>query len=327
MPELPIPLKIAIVDGDRTSAAILKTITQSHPGVEAVETFDERHDAEKALHQGFNSLFVDVFTMGTTIGVNFIEHVREKFPLVPICLWSTTANLIEMPDVSEHWRERFGHYYKLPKDQDVQRLKDTASQVLDALATTLQIDIARRKVDSLVELTTVVSNQQQRSEITEAVETIQGALRSREKRARAVATTVVPGVNTSRIEDLVTSTLDAAGKSLDLTAKVNIGVLIAGSVLVFASFVVASVTNHWGAVAFGGFGIAGVIASLIANPLRSIGVSARRLVQIHVAYLGFLSQLALLNRESDKSSELERSQRLGEEMARSLQVLKEHFGK
>ena len=107
----------------------------------------------------------------------------------------------------------------------------------------------------------------------------------------------------------------------------NIGVLVVGSLLVFISLIYAAVTNRWEAVAFGGFGIAGVIASLITNPLHSIGVSARRLVQIQVAYLSFLNQLTMLNQDSKKLSAIDRSQRLGDEMARTLKALEEHFGK
>lgn len=145
--------------------------------------------------------------------------------------------------------------------------------------------------------------------------------------ATGISPAIVPGVNSSEIERLVHITLRDATLSLKLTANVNIGVLVLGVLLVFASFIVAAVTNRWEAVAFGGFGMAGIIASLVTSPLRSIGINARRLVQIQVAYLAFLNQLTMLNQDTKKNSTVERSKRLGDEMERILKTLEQYFGK
>ena len=126
------------------------------------------------------------------------------------------------------------------------------------------------------------------------------------------------------MEQLIADTLKESKQSLQLTRMVNIGILIIGSILLLVSFVIASITGRWEAVAFGGFGLAGIIASLITNPLKSISASASRLVQIQTAYFQFLSQLRLLNQDSETITIIERSQRLGDAMERTVKILGEY---
>src|SRR6266496_339252 len=121
-----------------------------------------------------------------------------------------------------------------------------------------------------------------------------------------------------KIESLINTTIQQSQQSLGLTAKVNIGVLVVGASVVVISLFYSMWTDSWNAVGFGALGTAGVMTSLIRNPLRSIGVSARRLVQVQIAYLAFVSQLARLNEESDRLDSLELSRRLGDEMERTL---------
>ncbi len=332
MEKLPLPLRVLILDNDSASAKVLKAIIETKSDIVAVQTVDRTEIANNVLRNDhFNSLFIDIFSIGTETGVKFIEHVRTAYPTVPICLYSKLIDLRTMPEVNEYWRQRLHHYYKLPKDQTIENLSSGADEMLYSLSTWLQTRIARVKVDNLAKLVEgkgeIIINNEQKNEITEIAAVIEKALKARDEAVSQQINTIVPGVNTEQIETLVNMTLKEATQSLRLTTNVNIGVLIAGSALVLISFIVASITNRWEAVAFGGFGITGIVASLIVNPLKSIGASARRLVQIQVAYLAFVSQLALLNQKSEKVSEFDRSQRLGEEMVRTLKVLEEQSGK
>jgi hypothetical protein len=330
--KLPVPLKIVILDSDISSAKVLKAVVESKLDIEAVETFDVPRAADRLFsEQGFNSLFIDVFSVGAAEGVKFVEDTRERYPTIPICLYSTSSDLVTMPGVDDQWRGRFSHYYKIPKDQTVPALDSAVETILPKLSNWFLTRTAQTRVSDITKLINATEtagiSRQQKKEIVEIVAEVEKALKSGEVYYRYNETTIVPGVDTAQIENLVNTTLKEATQSLRITTNVNIGILIAGSALVFISFLVASITGRWEAVAFGGFGTAGIVASLIVNPLKSIGASARRLVQIQVAYLAFVSQLALLNRDSDKISEIDRSQRLGEEMARTLKVLEEQSGK
>jgi len=140
---------------------------------------------------------------------------------------------------------------------------------------------------------------------------------------------ILPWLEAKDIQDLVIDTLKKASKSLETAANVNKAVLMFGTALVLVSFVFASITSTWEVVTFGGLGIAAIIASLITNPLKAIGMGARRLIQVHVAYMGFLNQLRLLRsspRINDEAALLGRSKRLSEAVEGSLEALQKYFG-
>lgn len=127
------------------------------------------------------------------------------------------------------------------------------------------------------------------------------------------------------MEKLVDDTLKEAKHSLQGAAKVNIGVLVTGLIIVLGSFIYASITSQWQATAFGGVGMAGIITSLITNPSQSISASVERLVQVQIVYFTFLSQLSILSRASEGITILERSKQLGEQMVLTLKSLKENL--
>jgi hypothetical protein len=79
-----------------------------------------------------NALVIDIWTTGTSKGLGLIGRVREKYPDVPVCLLGTKAQLTTFPDVPERWRNRFEHYYQLPKDGLPTRLRAGAAQVADS---------------------------------------------------------------------------------------------------------------------------------------------------------------------------------------------------
>lgn len=327
---LPIQLSIIILDTDEANASVLKALIETKPDIEKVKIVSDIKSAERALRdEDFNSLIIDIFPFGVDISLNFVQRVRDEYPVVPICLFSLLDSLRKMPGVNEYWKKRLSHYFKLAKNLPVDTLATTIDEVLIALAGYLQAEIALRKISNFrtritKESTTGLTPEEKR-EFEETAVAAEKAIESRQVTEKFL--NIVPGVNTSQMEQLVSNTLKEAVDSLRLTTKINIGILLVGSLLVLASFVIASITNRWEAVAFGGFGIAGIIASLITNPLKSISASASRLVQVQVAYLQFLSQLGMLNQDSDVISNLERSKRLSDAMEQTLKVLGEQFGK
>lgn len=62
--------------------------------------------------------------------------------------------------------------------------------------------------------------------------------------------------------------------------------------------------------------------------IKATGLGARRLVQIQVAYLGFLNQVSLITRGKDMEaiSPLEKSKYLGESLRAVLEALEKRFG-
>jgi hypothetical protein len=323
-------LKPAIVTGDLARARVLKSIMESHDHLQPVEV-EAQIAAAQALFRdkGCNCLFIDIFSLDTQQAIEFVRQVRDKFPLVPICLYSKLAQLSLMPDVDEQWRSRFEHYFKLPSDQAVDDLIDNAQYMLRAMAYYLQNDVALDKVSGLAkrvheEPGSLVIEHEQKTELKEMLATIEHVLKSREDIQRSNLISIVPGISLDQIERLVNDTLRDANKSIQMARLVNVLVLLGGSLLVAASFIIAATTARWEAIAFGGFGIAGIIAALITSPLKAISVSANRIIQVQIVYFHFLSQLRLLSQDTKKTSVLDRSKRLEEAMAQTVLALSEN---
>ncbi len=200
MHNLPIRLKVVILDTDSVSAAVLKAVIETKPDIEGVIAFNQTKAANDAFrHSGYNSLFIDIFSFGVESGIDFIEHMRTEYPTVPICLYSPSSALATMPNVEDYWRNRFGHYFKLPKDQTPQTLEVTTDDMLVSLAYELQANIARYKLSNLkVRLADeqgLTFTAEQRQEIVATVTAAERALESHDDGQR-INLTVIPGIDT-----------------------------------------------------------------------------------------------------------------------------------
>lgn len=329
-------LTLNIVLLDRTSiASVIKSVFEQIPSVSHVYLCIEPQEVINALENDYaNTLLIDIFSIGVTSGISTIETVREKFPHVPICLIGNKQTLNDLPDVPDNWRKRFDHYFKLPKDETPDQLIRRSEGIAKLLEVYLQHNKAYVGIKDLRNM--IVHRQgvfkqlpaETVKEIGIILEEGERALEDKQK-IDGLPQLVLQGFGGEDIKILVKDTLEKSSKALDGTARVNKWILVCGAVLVIASFVVASITQRWEAVTFGGFGIAGIIASLITNPLKSIGIGAKRLVILQVAYLNFLKQLSLLDSstpDQNQISVLEKSKQLNEAMEKVLERLDKHFG-
>lgn len=113
---LPIQLSIIILDTDEANASVLKALIETKPDIEKVKIVSDIKSAERALRdEDFNSLIIDIFPFGVDISLNFVQRVRDEYPVVPICLFSLLDSLRKMPGVNEYWKKRLSHYFKLAK--------------------------------------------------------------------------------------------------------------------------------------------------------------------------------------------------------------------
>jgi hypothetical protein len=302
-------LNVVIFDPDRTSSAVLKAVLESKKGsINEVALANASDEAWGYFRDSkFNTIFIDVFSLGPNIGVNFIVKLRAEYPIVQICLYSSSNALAKMPGINDYWRNRFRHYFKLPKDLTPEEFALSIDDTLYILDAAFETSAARDKLRTLRNGLKSCLSSENAQELDEAIGTAEKVL-GREKDRSVFA--IVPGLNIKHMEEVVEGTLLEARQSIQITRRVNIGVLLLGSILVALSFLVASITNRWEAVAFGGFGMAGMIVSLITNPLVSISSSAGRLVQIQTAYFQFLTQLNMLSRDVGPVTMLERSDAL-----------------
>lgn len=331
MDTTPVALNIAIAENDRATADVLSDVFSRIPHVQSTKRFDAKELAFEALREGkCNVLLVNLFSFGIKRGIDLIDLTRKEVPHVPICLIGSTAQLSLMADVPKHWQERFEHYYKLPVDQspiEMARNAEYIARMLSLYLLSRTASIRLRDLKSFLgrpEMRDHLDAQQKR--IDEAIDLAERALQAKQE-AVGADRFIVPGFDSQDLQALVKDTLRKASTSLERSATVNKGLLIFGGLLVAASFVVASIKGSWEAVTFGGFGVAGIITSLIRNPLQSIAASARRLVQIQVAYLGFLNVLGTFGNQSspqDEESMTRRAERINEAISNVLEALEKH---
>jgi hypothetical protein len=144
-------LAVMIVDTNRISSRTLQRLLATKPNVAKVEVYDHLETARRALGSGvFNCLFIDIFSIGIDGGIELIQYLQAKFSDAPICLYSESSDLITMPDVSEYWRKKFGHYLKLGKDQLAQGGGAELDTLLGSLTNRVHKTPTRKKTSGLL---------------------------------------------------------------------------------------------------------------------------------------------------------------------------------
>jgi len=329
----PVQLGIAILDRNNLSASVLEAVLRDLPKVTRVLRYENGDAVLRAFESGeANALMINLFSVGDALKV--ITATRDRFQHIPICLVGTNDQLSTFPDVPAEFKKRFSHYFRLTIDDPPDLMRSNAGVLVGHLSSYLLSRAAKVRLRDLRELIaqnpSTLQNLPEGAErkIQETVELAERALAVRDEVGPSQY--VIPGFAGSDVQVIIKTTLEGASFGLKRTANVNIGILIVGALLVIASFVVAvSSAGDWKAVSFGGFGISGIVAALITNPLKSIGLGARQLVQIQVAYLGFLNQVAMLNRlPADRNSQslIEQSKQLSDATTTILAALEKHFG-
>ena len=325
---------ILVADADSVSSAAIAAAFDRNTAATSVLVARSADEGKAMLAQGkANALVVDIFSLGVASGIELIETTRQDYPTFPVCLLGTRDSLRELPNVPRHWRSRFSHYYKLAKDQPLNFLQKDSEVMAYKLFTYWLARSAKFRLSDLRNMLLQAETRPTfhladiKREITDAIEFAQKAIEAQSAQSERVAG-IVPGFEARDVHVLVNETLDRASHALDTSTRINTGILVFGAFLVASAFIIACVTQRWEAIAFGGFGLAGVVTSLITNPLKSIGITSRRIVQIQVAYLGFLNQIAIINECANHTpnAAMTKSQRLQEASQNIQQTLDKHFG-
>ncbi|MEE9443904.1 MAG: hypothetical protein V3V99_14665 [candidate division Zixibacteria bacterium] len=304
-------ISIAIASTNGTIVGALKDILLKHEFIaEVMLTNSLDSTLKQVLNEKTNALIIDIFDLNTPDSVKLIENIRDRLPEVPICLLGTREQLHEMPNVPTSWKWRFlDHYYKLPYDTAADKFIQLANSMANKLASYWLSRKARVRLRDLQNIVAhdlspnyVPHNGKTKEDVEKIVQMAIDALEVRE--LDTAPNQIVPGLESGDVQILVKQTIQKASAALEKTANINKTILACGAILVLGSFIIAILKPGWEPAVFGGFGIAGIITSLIVNPLRSIGKSAQRLVQIQVSYLSFLNQVSILNKVMRKESEL-----------------------
>jgi hypothetical protein len=125
----------------------------------------------------------------------------------------------------------------------------------------------------------------------------------------------------SRNEKNLEKIIEETRKSIKCYKHINIVIIVAGLLLILGSAVYfVCITKGvidekttkigYGIFVFGGFGLAGIIVSLITNPAASIVKTARQLIQIQISYFSYLKQVEIIENINEKENTSIKSERL-----------------
>lgn len=323
-----IPLNLAVFSKDAVYAGMLRIVFQATREVSLVQEFTAEPGLISALNEKkVNSVIIDFGHVGGEDSIKVISRIREQFPSVPICLAGPADVLLAPPNVPMEWRKRLQHYVKFAPNQPLDTALQEATAVVDQLRAYLLRATARERVQALQK--SLQAGTQDFSQADNVGEVLQLASTALEKPAQnAPASASLPDFNQGAVQDLVLKTLEATQRSLNSTALTNKIVVGTGLLLLVTSFVAGVYHNNYASLGFGSLGTAAMIASLVTNPLKSLSAGSRRIVQVQVAYLGFLTQLSMVRALPAAAAEkdlIERIKALGDQVENSLKVLAQHF--
>lgn len=121
-----------------------------------------------------------------------------------------------------------------------------------------------------------------------------GVVEAVAEKARATYSSVVPGVESKKVEELIFSTIEDIRRSFNLTLKLSQVLFYAGLLMMITAFITALAGGEKIiSLLFGSGGMVSVlISSLITSPLDRVQNAAGNLVQLQMAYLAYYKQLS-----------------------------------
>lgn len=307
-------LSIAILSQDPQEASRVSSLLQAYPSVGNVAVVipkPEIASLNDLVMKGFNVAIIDADHIDERYLLNVFQNTPQELGLYALIFrrvagsgWNTVYEVAR----AKTWRNwaffRSGLTELVPQD---------LTYLLETLAEFYRLESEERR------LSTVADD----SKVSER----QAEISSRKDEARAtIQASVVAGIRPEVFEEIFKDTIAQSRRLLFLTTAANIGALGVGMLIVIIALIYSVITGSWVGVGFGAVGIAGVIAAFIKAPLQSIGIGARRLVQVQIAYVAFINQLQRLAMDSDRVGSIELSKQLGAEMERTLKALDVHYG-
>lgn len=110
-------VNVGIISGNTDTLKIIESCFKTCQHISSTHTFTDTAVALSNLNnKSVNCICVDLESLGPNPSVKFIETVRRVYFQVPVCLLGTNSYLKTFPEMSEHWKRKFEHYYKIPTD-------------------------------------------------------------------------------------------------------------------------------------------------------------------------------------------------------------------
>jgi hypothetical protein len=301
-------LKVAVLDGRPPYSENLRDVLVRN-GCKSVLVAKSIEEVVEALkNDQCNALIINLAFFGADASIALIDRARKDYSTFPICVIDNFATVLSHNHAD--WKERLGHYYSLPSDSG-----DDLTECVQLTIRLFQFYLHSQDADSrLRDLRAYLTSHdlqlslKEKNQIIKFFLNVAEELMKSEQRLAQLKRAIIPGFESSSVSELINNTLERAKQSLDGAFRINLGILIFGCLVVAVSFVTAVWKNSWEAVSFGGFGIAGIVASLITSPLKTISAAAERLIHLQAVYIGFMNVISMVN-ETVPESEAVRNDR------------------
>ena len=316
-------LRIGLMEPDKNNAELIKTFFDSQKQiVDHIEIIQSKEDLFKKIdNDTINTLIINIFNHGVLSGIDLIKEVLpQKEKTIPICLLGTEAQLTYLDGVPDEWKKKFSDYCKIIIDASPQDLHETIGQMSKSLFRCRKEKILKKQVKD-IHANDNKTDKEKLAEISKVVKqsfeivSTQGKEGNEPKKSTTLAS-----VSDDELPTIINTTLKKTSGSIELYKWVNFAIIAVGLLLVIVAFGAFLKTGKVEVLGFGGLGLAGIIASLITNPVASIGKTARQMIHIQISYFGFLEQTSMLNRITSIRQEdvIAKSERL-EQVTNSLQ--------
>ena len=146
-----IPLKILVVDPDKSSATLLvdllKAMKESVISVHYVAVTLKA--AEILENEDINTIIIDPFALGLEKTSKFIFEVRKRYPSIVFSLYVDFNAISRTPDFYDGERRRFKHYYKLDKGIRSSAFRGELSSIINSCQEYLSSELTQEKIAQL----------------------------------------------------------------------------------------------------------------------------------------------------------------------------------
>ena len=110
----------------------LRTRGDADAGRFVVTPYPDLLSSNEALKQGqIDAICIGFKGMSTEDLVAFIGNTRVSYPFVPVCLVGPDAVLKALPGLTDGWRNRLNHYYKIYDDKNPNDLAENIGLIRD----------------------------------------------------------------------------------------------------------------------------------------------------------------------------------------------------
>ena len=325
MSNLDTKLRIGLIEPNDNIANVVKSLFETH-SVEVERIKNRKELFQKIENDSINTLVINIFNYGVSPGIEIIEDIPKKEKSIPVCILGTGEQLANFESVPKEWKKKFKSYCKVVIDDSSQNLNENIKQMNQSLFICRKTMIRKKE---LSEKDTSKMTEEEKKIHQMAEEANNTEIKLGKEANTNFDNSFISGVSGQALPIVIRKTLEKTTASIELYKWVNFAIIIAGLILVLGSAIYAMVTKkpNIEAIAFGGVGFAGIIASLITNPISSIGRTSRQMVQLQISYFGFLKQIDILkNTKANDIDDMEKKSKRLEEVICSLQEsLCNHF--